>query len=75
VQDAERYREHAAECERMARTALNPRDRASFDEMARQWRQMADAAESAAAEAQAGAKVPSSPSNSSTPVFTAKRQP
>jgi hypothetical protein len=39
---AEEYRAHANECDRRAATARDPEVKSQFDELARQWREMAN---------------------------------
>jgi hypothetical protein len=42
---ADRYRTFAAECERVAKQARNPKDSALLMEMAEMWRRLAERAE------------------------------
>ena len=46
VARAEKYRRHAAECLRIARTTQDPREKATLLAMADKWRELADKAES-----------------------------
>lgn len=41
--DSDRYLAHAAECDRMARKAMNAADKAAFERMAADWRALAEA--------------------------------
>ncbi|HYE42892.1 MAG TPA: hypothetical protein VEA15_05805 [Caulobacteraceae bacterium] len=44
MQDADHYRLHAEECERMARRSPLPADRETFRKMADEWRRLEQAA-------------------------------
>jgi len=46
MRDSDRYRENAAECERIARGTAIKSDKAEFEQMAEQWRALASRAES-----------------------------
>jgi hypothetical protein len=63
MSDAQRYRENAAECERLAQKSVGETTRASFTQMAAEWRSLA-----ANAERREGAfKPPMAPANTDEP--------
>jgi len=51
----ETFRNHAAECQRMARSTSDPQSRATWDALAKRWLHCADVAEHAMADAAATA--------------------